>query len=131
MTKRRWIAVVLIVLVGVGLTSYLLTQWPYVTRGPVSPPKGELPQVVEGGAEPTSGQFVGHPESSILQRFGPPTHQWQGHYGNPPVKYRRAYSDAITVVYERPTGILYLSFCKEGSRLVCFSSDWLPAGWAF
>src|SRR5262245_36188325 len=131
MSKRRRIAVALAVLSCVALAGYLVAVWPSLTRESVGPPRGELPQVVEGGSQPFSGQFVGHPESSIMERFGPPTHRWEGHYGAPPVSYQRTYTDAITVTYERPTGTLYLSFCKEQGRLVCFSSDWMPTGWVF
>lgn len=131
MSKGRRTAVILAVLACGGLAGYLIIVWPSLTREPVGPPRGELPQAVEGWPEPTSGQFVGHPESSIVERFGPPTHRWQGRYGAPRVSYRRTYPDAITATYKRPTGILYLSFCKEQGRLLCFSSDWLPEGWEF
>jgi hypothetical protein len=130
MSKRRT-AIGLALLAGVALAGYLVAVWPSLTRKPVGPPQGELPQAVEGGLEPSSGQFVGHPEASIEEQFGPPTHRWQGHYGNPPVSYRMMYPDAITATYERATGTLYLSFCKEQGRLVCFSSDWVPTGWMF
>jgi hypothetical protein len=131
MSKWRWTAVVLAVLVCVASAGYLATVWPSLIREPVGPPQCELPQVVEGGSEPISGQLVGQPESSIVEQFGPPTRRSEGHYGNPPVSYRRAYRDAITVTYVRPTGTLYLSFCTEQDRLVCFSSDWLPTGVVF
>jgi hypothetical protein len=131
MSKSRWVVVVLAMLVGCVLTGYLATLWPWLTRGPIGPPRGELPRALEGGSEPISGQLVGQPQSSILGRFGPPTHRWEGHYGNPPVSYTRTYPDAVTVAYERPTGTLYLSFCKEEGRLVCFSSDWMPTGCVF
>lgn len=125
------------VLVGIGaiacvaLAGYLVAVWPSLTRDPVGPPRGELSQVVEGGSEPTAGAFVGHPEANIAERFGPPTHRWRGHYGAPPLSYQRTYPEAVTAVYERPAGTLYLSFCEERGRLVCFGSDWLPAGWVF
>jgi hypothetical protein len=131
MSKRMWVAVVLAVRVCGALTGYLATVWPALTCEPVGPPRGELPQALEGESVPISGQLVGQLRSSILARFGPPTHRWKGHYGNPPLSYRWAYAGAITITYERPTGTLSLSFCKEASRLVCFSSDWLPAGGVF
>ena len=131
MSKRRRAAVVLAVLACVAMAGYLAAVWPSLTREPVGPPPSELPQVVDGGSKPTSGQFVGHPEASIVERFGPPNHHWQGHYGAPPVSYQRTYPDAITATYERSTGTLYLSFCEERGRLVCFRSDWMPTGYVF
>jgi hypothetical protein len=131
MGKRRRIAVVLAALAGLTLAGYLVAVWPSLTRQPVGPPRGELPQGVEGGSEPASGRFVGHPEADIVGRFGLPTHRWRGHFGAPPVSYQRAYPDAVTATYERPAGALYLSYCEERGRLVCFSSEWLPAGWVF
>ena len=113
------------------LITWVTYVWPSLMREPVGPPRGELPQAVEGGSEPTSGQFLGHPESDIVERFGLPTHRWEGHYGAPPISYQRKYPNVITVTYERPTGTLYLSFCKEQGRLVCFRSAWMPAGWVF
>jgi hypothetical protein len=78
-----------------------------------------------------SGHFVGHTESSIVEQFGPPSARGEGHYAAPPVGYRLKYPDAITATYVRPSGVLYLSFCKERGQLVCFSSDWLPQGVVF
>jgi hypothetical protein len=131
MSKRKRTAVALAVLACVTLAGYLVVVWPSLMREPVDRPQGGLPQAVAGGLESTSGQFIGHTEASIVERFGPPTHRWRGHYGAPPASYQRTYPDAITVTYEGQTGTLYLSFCKEQRRFVCFSSDWLPAGWAF
>lgn len=131
MIRRKRIAFVFAAIAVVALACYLVTVWPYLTRERVGPPIGDLPQAVEGGTEPTSGQFVGHPEPSIVARFGRPTHRWRGHYGNPPTNYCRVYPDAFTLTYARPTGTLYLSFCEEQGRFVCFSSDWLPTGVVF
>jgi hypothetical protein len=129
--KRRWIVGGLTLVACVALTGYLATVWPWLTRGRLGPAPGELPPSVEDGPEPSSGRFVGHPEASIVERFGPSTARWQGHYGNPPMSYRRTYPDAVTVTYVRPMGTLYLSFCKEQGLLICFSSDWMPTGWVF
>ena len=105
--------------------------WPMLTREAIGPPKGALPDSIEGGNDPVSGQWVGHVETDVVERFGPPSHRWSGHYAAPPVEYKRRYPDAVTLTYIRPAGILYLSFCRENGRLVCFSSDWLPEGWVF
>lgn len=131
MSKRRRTSITLAILASIALAGYLVVVWPSLTREPVGLPRGELPPAVEGGPEPTSGQFVGHTETSIAERFGPPTYRWQGHYAAPPVSYQRTYPDAVTATYVRPTGTLYLSFCKVRGRLICFRSDWMPSGWVF
>src|SRR5262245_57640244 len=64
MSKWWKVMAVLTVLAGGALAGYLVAVWPYLTRDPIGPPQGELPQTVEGGATPTSGLFVGHSESS-------------------------------------------------------------------
>jgi hypothetical protein len=127
--KRSRIAVILAILACVALAWYFVAVLPILMREPVGQPRGALPQAVEGGSEPTSGQFVGHHETSIVERFGPPSWRWEGHYGAPAESYERIYPDAITMTYERKTGTLFLSFCKERGRLVCFRSDWFPVGW--
>jgi hypothetical protein len=66
MAKRKRTAIVLALLAGVIAAGYLVAVWPSLTREPVGPPQGELPVAVEGGAEPTAGQFVGHSEASIV-----------------------------------------------------------------
>jgi hypothetical protein len=118
-TRRRALAV-LLPLAGAALSLYLVEAWPYLIRDPAGPPAGELPRSVEGTTE-----------AVIMERFGPPSHRWHGHYAAPPVGYRRVYPDAVTVTYVRPTGVLYLSFCEERGQGVCFTSHWIPEGWVF
>src|SRR5687768_14456479 len=110
MSIRRRTAAILLALAGVAGSIYVVLVWPMLTREPIDPPEGELPQSVVGAREPIAGQFVGHSESSIVERFGPPSHRWKGHYGAPPAGYKWRYLDAITATYVRPTGVLYLSF---------------------
>jgi hypothetical protein len=131
MGKRIWAAAVLTAILCWALAYCWLSIWPYLSRAAIGPPHGELPQTLDCIERSTEELFVGHLESRIVQQFGLPTQRWEGHYGNPPVRYCRTYPDAITFTYERPTGTLFLSFCREGPKLVCFSSDWLPSGWAF
>ncbi|MGL6076244.1 MAG: hypothetical protein ACRC8S_18980 [Fimbriiglobus sp.] len=124
-TKR-----LLVTIAGVLVVGYLLPMWPILTREPVGPPSNDLPQSVEGETF-ASGDFAGHTADSILERFGSPTHRWEGHYGAPRWDFQQKYPDANTAVYEQPTGSLYLSFCKDRGQLVCFRSHWLPTGWEF
>jgi hypothetical protein len=130
MRLRQWTAVALLLLTCVGFVTFVV-RLRATSREPVGPPNGDLPNAIEGGPEPAFGQFVGHSESSIVVRFGPPSNRWKGHYAAPPISYRLKYPDAITATFVRPSGVLYLSFCREEGRLVCFSSAWMPEGWAF
>jgi hypothetical protein len=100
-------------------------------RGAIRPSQDQLPNVIEAGKEPISGQFVGHTESSIVERFGLPSTRYRGHYGLPGVLAESKYPDAVTVTYKRPSGVLYLSYCWQWGTWVCFCSDWMPEGWAF
>ncbi len=120
------LGVLAVIAIVVGTRLYL-----YPPREPIGPPDGEFPTRVEGGAEPVTGHLVGHLRSHILQRFGPPSHQCAGHYGNPPFEYRRRFWGAVTWTYDRPPGTLYISFVPQGEDWVCFSSDWLPRGVVF
>jgi hypothetical protein len=99
MNKRMWTIFVLGVLVGVALAGYLVYVWPYLTRDSVGRPHDELPQAVEGGLRPTTGQFVGYAESSIVERFGLPSQRWQGHYGAP---LARRINGSVAAMWEDP-----------------------------
>lgn len=129
MRTRNRAAWLLLAVFGVGC--YVVVVWPSFVREPVGPPKTKLPETLEGGMNLVSEQFVGHTEADIAKRFGPPSHSWHGHYGLPDIEFQRKYPEAITSTYNRESGTLYLSFCKEGGRSVCFCSDWMPAGWVF
>jgi hypothetical protein len=81
--------------------------------------------------EPVGEEYHGQTRAAILTRLGPPTHEWNGHYGNPPLGYVDAHSPAISMIYERPFGRLYLSFEQVDGEWICFSSSWLEPGAAF
>jgi hypothetical protein len=110
----------------------LAFYWPWLTRPPIGPPKHALPDGVQGpiGERPPNfeDRFLGHGQDAIVARFGPPTHHFEGHYGCPPVSYKLEYPGAHTNVYAGPAGSLYLSFCRERGRWVCFSATWLEIG---
>jgi hypothetical protein len=86
---------------------------------------------LDSGREPVTDQFVGQTKEAITGRFGSPSHEWEGCYGNPPVSYTEAHKPSITMTYKRCTGVLYLSFEQVGDNWVCYSSHWMPNGWAF
>ena len=130
MTRRRRTVSFVLAFGLLALAASVLAAW-FPPREPVGQPKSKLPHAMEGGQEPISGQFVGHPESSVAEQFGAPTSRWEGHYGSPPIKYQRIYRDAVTVTYTRPTGTHYLSYCRERGTWVCFGSNWMPVGYVF
>jgi hypothetical protein len=128
-TRKQWTIFTLGVLI-VSLAAVII--WFLMPpREPIGLADGELPKTIEGGQKPVAGSFIGHSKSKITERFGPPSHQSKGHYGNPPAEYRRKYAEAVTFFYDTPTGTLYLSFCLEEGDWVCFSSHWLPKGVVF
>ena len=94
-------------------------------------PFGNLFDPLDAGRNSVSGQHVGQTKQAIVARFGPPSNQWEGHYGNPDDRYCKANNPAITFIYERPSGILYLSFKQVNGAWVCFTSDWMPNGCVF
>lgn len=96
----------------------------YAIRGNVFDP-------LDGGRTPVQGQFVGQTRAAIEAKYGKPTDEWTGHYGNPPVSYAEQHSPAISTTYQRFGGTLYLSFEPRQGEWVCFSSDWLPNGCVF
>lgn len=84
---------------------------------------------VDAGRSPVHGQYVGQTWEAILGKVGKPSSEREGHYGNPPVDYIQEHSLALTLIYARPYGVLYLCFEKVDGLWVCFSSDWVPWGW--
>ena len=99
-------------------------------RSPVGPPVGEMPATIDEAPHAAS-RYIGHIKDRVIERYGPATRQWEGHYGNPPLSYRTRFDPTITLVYDRPTGSLYLSFATEHEEWVCFSAHWLAKGATF
>lgn len=97
----------------------------YVVRGNIFDP-------LNRGRSVVSGEFVGQTRTTIEAKYGPPTNECKGHYGNPGYEYEKQHDPAITVTYVRGGGTLYLSFerNKQG-EWVCFSSHWMPNGAVF
>jgi hypothetical protein len=132
MKGRRRTAVILLSLACVVLVVYAVAGRPRLFRQAVGPPGADLPESAEGlPYDEVERRFVGHTEADVVERFGPPSKRWEGHFGMPPDWYRRKYPEAISAAYERPTGTLYLSFCKQDGGMVCFTAYWLRKGWAF
>src|SRR5262245_29598167 len=133
---RRRKTMILFALVGLATLMLLVGGVHLVSlQKRVPPPIGDLPESVEGEKDGFSrtfeDRFLGHTKESIIRRFGPPSVQFDGHYANPPFEYRWFFFDAVTLMYERPSGSLYLSFCYQKGQWVCFSADWLPTGAVF
>jgi hypothetical protein len=130
----RWLTPILAVGCVLATSCVLLFAWPSFTRQPVGPARATLPETVEGPAPSESDpdvwyefgrSFVGYTKADITERFGPPTDTWRGHYGRPRLSKVRTYPEAVTLVYQRASGSLYLSFCCEKGRWVCFSAQWM------
>lgn len=126
-------AVPLIFIVGGAFCAAFYSPW--IVRAKIPSPREPLPPSV---VCPTTGQFgafesrfIGHEDVDIVAQFGTPTARINGHYGNPPLTEKRTYPEAFTFVYAGSTGSLYLSFCNQRGRWVCFSASWLPEGAAF
>ena len=86
---------------------------------------------MERGRAPVAGEYVGQTKAAVIGRYGPPTREWSGCYGLAPADYVTKHDRAVTLIYERSTGRLYLSFDPVGGEWVCFSSDWMPNGCEF
>ena len=84
---------------------------------------------LDRGKEPVSGQYLGKSKTFIIQKYGSPSKEWAGHYGKPPTDYIEEHSPSTTLLYERFTGTLYISFERKDDDWVCYSSYWLPNGW--
>lgn len=128
--KIRLFAVVAVVsLTGVA-TLVVATFWPSPPCPSVGSPVAPLPASVQGRLWPDDHlDFVGHTEKDIRQRYGPPSRRFTGHFGLPGVDWEHI--DAITVEYQLPSGVRYITYCWQGGESVCLRSAWLPAGSAF
>jgi hypothetical protein len=94
----------------------------YILRGnPLDP--------LDRGREPVSDDYLGMSKAAFVGTYGPPSHQWEGHYGNPRLDYVQQHPGTVSLTYERWTGTLYLSFEEVDGEWRCFSSDWMPDGW--
>ena len=68
-------------------------------------------------------------EKSVRAMLGEPSEQFAGHYGLPPMKFRKQFNGEIkTLVFEKPGGAYYVSFEKRPAGWVSICSSWLPAG---
>lgn len=117
------LAVVVVVIIGASVALYLGLFQDHVPKS-----HQELPPSIESGRE---HQFVGHSLTSIFEKYGKPDTQWDGLFGNQEAWPRLKYWNAVTWVYRRPTGELYLSFCPQDGGRICFRSTWLPTGSSF
>jgi hypothetical protein len=138
MTKYRvprWLAVAVPCVFVVGGTFCFIFYWPCITRPYITAPHHSLPATVAGPSQSPfdsfESAFIGHEEKSIVEHFGQPNARIKDHYGNPPLSYRRTYPEAYTTLYTCNSGTLYLSFCEQRGRWVCFRANWLPTGSAF
>jgi hypothetical protein len=71
-----------------------------------------------------SGTHVGQKKGDLLRRFGQPSDEKPGIPRHPAVEFTQAHPTAVTLIYYRSTGVLYLTFEKIDDEWICFSSDW-------
>jgi hypothetical protein len=93
--------------------------------------RGNILDPLDRGHWPFSGEYIGQTRASVVARYGPPSAEWQGHYGNPREDWAKNHEPAVSMDYKRLTGNLYLSFHQVNDEWICFSSDWMPDGWVF
>jgi hypothetical protein len=88
-------------------------------------------------APPAEGAYVGWTEEEIIQEWGEPFHEWDGHYGDPPAGLADTSEGVVSMAFVRPSafvrrsGSLWVSLYDVGGRRVCFRSSWLPRGAQF
>jgi hypothetical protein len=128
----RWVAVAVPLILCGGVTFCVVFYWPWITRPRITW-QHPLPRSLEPGAASSDWRafeerFIGHEEKDVIARFGPPAERFNGQYGAPQVSEQRKYPEAHTLVLVGKGGRLYLSFCQQRGRWVCFSAGWLPDG---
>jgi hypothetical protein len=111
--RRRW---AVLGILGLACMTALVV---YLVRGDIFDP-------LNRGRSPVSGEFVEQSRTAIEAKCGPPSAEWEGHYGNPPNEYTREHDPALSVTCRRGAGTLFLSFERRNGEWVCFSSDWMP-----
>lgn len=132
----RWVGVGLLLVFGVGGTLCLAFYWPWLTRTRVEA-RHPLPASIERRTLSATEWhdlekcFIGHSEEAISTRFGRPQIEFNGPYGMPPVEERRTYPEARTRVYVANGGQLYVAFCRQRGKWVCYTAAWLPTGASF
>jgi hypothetical protein len=114
--RKRWpifAGVLLSLATGYAYHAPLLPDWCY--------PEGL-------GNHYVGGQYVGWTREAIESRFGTPTRESAGLYGNPPIDYVNQHPAATTMTYEKLRGTLLIAIEPVNGVLTCFSSDWVPNG---
>src|SRR5476651_2482907 len=58
--------------------------------------RGNIFDPLDRGRRPFSGEYVDQTKASIVARHGPPSAEWQGHYGNPRADWARQHEPAVS-----------------------------------
>ena len=81
--------------------------------------------------EPAANAYASKTKADIIKEWGPLAHEWDGHYGGPPLHFVEQFGPAKTLVFKRWSGSLYVSLHEVDGEWVCFCSSWLPRGGVF
>jgi hypothetical protein len=120
MFRRNRLLLAALVVAAIPLAAFVI----YRTWGNILDP-------LDAGRTIVEGRFVGQTKAAIEARYGKPTREHAGYYGKPDVSYEKEHSPAITTLYIRFSGRLFLSFEQREGEWVCFDSLWCPNGWDF
>lgn len=77
------------------------------------------------------GRLVGQSRSAVEKQLGPAEDEWNGHYGNPDIRFVELHPAAKTLIFSQSGGKLYVSFEPQGSQWIAFDCTFLPDGAAF
>lgn len=102
-----------------GVLFCVVLYWPWITRPRVQW-RHALPERLDGTA--FEDRFSGHSETAIVARFGEPVERLGG---NGPFEFdRREYPEARVVRYAGLRGALFLAYCRQRGKWVCFRAHW-------
>jgi hypothetical protein len=88
--------------------------------------------IARASAWPAENALVGQSEAAIRTRYGQPKHEFDGHYGAPPVEWTRQFDgDVKSGVFRRLGGDLYVTFEKRNGQWIVISNSYLPRGGVF
>jgi hypothetical protein len=81
---------------------------------------------------PPENGLAGSNEAAVKSQLGQPSHEFAGHYGNPPLDFTEKFTGEVKPsVFTKPGGEVYVSFEKRNGTWIAICNSWLPKGAAF